>query len=641
MNAVRGKGIGLSAFRWILLVGLAGAGILGLWVARRQHSSSTETLAWATPYRNAKLGVKYVGDSQCAGCHREISDAYHRHSMGRSMALAGDLPIPGLPETGPSGDTDAGKGKGIEFTSGGLRYAIEQKAGRIIHSETRLDAQGWPIARVESEVKYAVGSGHRGRSYLIERDGFLMQSPISWYTQEKRWDLSPDSLARNNHFERPIEPTCLFCHADRFEPAKGTVNRYQPLASPQVAISCERCHGPGELHVQQPGIGPGGIDPTIVNPLKLEPRLRDSVCEQCHLGGQARVERLGRTSRDYRPGLPREEFLAVFVEGRGNAGETRSIGHVEGMHSSRCYQQSEGRLGCASCHDPHQLPSASERIAYYRRRCLDCHDGGTPCKLTETVRRQRVADDSCIQCHMPKSRLSNVAHTAETDHIIRRWGESAARPQIATNLARRDESPVVAFPPESSAAGKSTGSDRELGIALAGLGAERSTDRARLARLALPLLETSLKTHPDDLLAIQAKIIALTLRNQPKEALNAARQALDLSPTHERTLALTIPLLAGKDQREEAIVLGRRLVEVNPYFSGYALMMAKLLAQSGQWREAAESARAALRLDPRDLTARWIVLRSAVELKDRAGAREEAETYLRFDPPQSDRDAIA
>ena len=103
---------------------------------------------------------------------------------------------------------------------------------------------------------------------------------------------------------------------------------------------------------------------------------------------------------------------------------------------------------------------------------------------------------------------------------------------------------------------------------------------------------------------------------------------------------LTIPLLSGKDQRDEAIILARRLVDVNPYFSGYALMMAKLLAQSGRWKEAAVSARAALRLDPLDLTSRWIVLRSAVELKDRAGARDEAETYVRFDPPQSDRDAI-
>ena len=310
MRAVWWRGVDLNALRWLLLAGLVATGIIALAVTRQRLASSTGTSVSATPYRNAQPGVKYVGDSRCAACHREISDSYHRHSMGRSMALASELPIPGLPSTG----------KGIEFISHGLTYAIERKDGRIIHSETRLDDQGRPLARVEAEVKYSVGSGHRGLSYLIERDGFLMQSPISWYTQEKRWDISPDSRTRNNHFERPIESSCLFCHADRFEQVEGVVNRYQPRTSPQVAISCERCHGPGELHVQQPEIGPEGIDPTIVNPMKLEPRLRDSVCEQCHLGGQARVERLGRTSLDYRPGLPREEFLAVFVEGRGSDG---------------------------------------------------------------------------------------------------------------------------------------------------------------------------------------------------------------------------------------------------------------------------------------------------------------------------------
>ena len=49
-----------------------------------------------------------------------------------------------------------------------------------------------------------LGSGRQGASYLIDRDGFLFQSPISWYAQQRRWDLSPGYQKTNAHFDRVI-----------------------------------------------------------------------------------------------------------------------------------------------------------------------------------------------------------------------------------------------------------------------------------------------------------------------------------------------------------------------------------------------------------------------------------------------------
>jgi hypothetical protein len=88
------------------------------------------------------------------------------------------------------------------------------------------------------------------------------------------------------------------------------------------------------LHVRNPGLVGGAADPTIVNPAHLEPRLREAVCEQCHLGGRSRIERLGETALDYRPGLPLADFFAVLVD-RRRAGTVKSIGHTEQMHESR------------------------------------------------------------------------------------------------------------------------------------------------------------------------------------------------------------------------------------------------------------------------------------------------------------------
>ena len=175
----------------------------------------------------------------------------------------------------------------------------------------------------------------------------------------------PDSSALSSR-------KCLFCHANRVERITSAVNRYRtPVFPDHAAIGCERCHGPGELHIRRPEVVEG-IDVTIVNPAKLEPSLRDAVCEQCHLIGPTRVSRLGTRSEDYRPGLPFSRFWSVFVPAE-NGSENRFASHAEQMHASRCFRASEGRLGCISCHDPHVLPAPKERVAYFQTRCLACH----------------------------------------------------------------------------------------------------------------------------------------------------------------------------------------------------------------------------------------------------------------------------
>ena len=39
---------------------------------------------------NARADVKYVGDAACVECHREISESYRTHSMGRSLYPIGE-----------------------------------------------------------------------------------------------------------------------------------------------------------------------------------------------------------------------------------------------------------------------------------------------------------------------------------------------------------------------------------------------------------------------------------------------------------------------------------------------------------------------------------------------------------------------
>ena len=122
----------------------------------------------------------------------------------------------------------------------------------------------------------------------------------------------------------------------------------------------------------KPTLSPGDA-PLIVNPAHLEPSLCEAVCQQCHLLGVSAIVRYGHKLEDYRPGLPLHEFLNVFVKPLARKDEHPNGDHVEQLHQSRCFRESQGELGCISCHNPHELPDPEKKVAYYRDRCVNCH----------------------------------------------------------------------------------------------------------------------------------------------------------------------------------------------------------------------------------------------------------------------------
>jgi Tfp pilus assembly protein PilF len=567
----------------------------------------------ASPYLNTETAVKYLGDGACVGCHAKSTETFRQHPMGRSLA-------PIAEGSAPKGDEGTGR---TLFEREGLQYSIERRDGRVFHQETRRDASGRIVSRSEAEVQFVVGSGRQGASCLIEHDGFLFESPLTWYSRKQQWDLSPGFEAFNHHFDRPIQRNCLFCHTNRVEPMAGPINRYRPPIFQGHAIGCERCHGPGELHVARPMIV-DGKDMTIVNPADLAPTLRDDVCAQCHLAGESRVLRDGRRNEDYRPGLPFQRFWTVFVQPPDRA-EDRFVGQVEQMHDSKCFRASRGRLGCISCHDPHKFPTPGEKVAYYRDRCLVCHaDRG--CSLPASDRSERSRDEDCTGCHMPKASTFDIRHAASANHRIPRQGDGGNRLMATPGKTGHDRRHLVVFHGDLMDAQERAEVERDRGVALCRDGAEG-------ARVALPLLEASLAVRPDDVTAWESKGHALAGRGRYDEALAAFRKALTMEPNRESALVGAAQTVMKMDRRQDAGAYWQRAVAVNPWRSDYRAELAFVYFGDGNWQASADLCGESLRLNSSSVKVRKLLVQCYLNLRNTEAARRELETVLGFDPP--------
>lgn len=608
----------------VLILAIAAAVAL-VGVARRWWTGSTAPVVttedprktYPTPFKNVHPEVKYVGDAACARCHPTIAEKYRRHPMGQSL----------FPMSAAVATERFDAGAQNPFEVAGFRYRVERRAERVVHHETALDGQGHAALETEAEIAFAVGSGRQGRTFLVNRNGYLFESPVTWYVQRGRWDLSPGFENANHHFTRPIRDECLFCHSNYAEHVEGTVNRYRDPIFRGHAIGCERCHGPGELHEKRPE-RTEGLDPTIVNPRRLEPARRDAVCEQCHLGGEQRVLRRGRDMFDYRPGLPLHLFISVFVRPPETDDEDRFLGQVEQMHASRCFQASAGKLGCISCHDPHEAPAPEKKEAYFRERCLACHkDQG--CRLPLEVRRQTSKDDSCAHCHMPVTGSSNIAHVSLSDHRIRRRPATAALPSPLPGV-RTGTTSLVHFHRTQVGPGDPD-VERDLGIALTRLAdGESDTDRQRvLVHSALPLLERALAADPADVAAGRARGYALWFQGRLEEAAAAFDAALTHGLEVESLLAPAATLAENLARSDQAVSLWKRAIEINPYSSQYYEGLATALAQRRDWRAALEQCGHGLRLNPVSPEMRQLSALAHLHLGETEQAEAEFQVLLR------------
>jgi hypothetical protein len=364
---------------------------------------------------------------------------------------------------------------------------------------------------------------------------------------------------------KPIEEPCFTCHSSRPQLIENTQNRYLDPPFLENGVGCERCHGDGKRHIDAMRSGKPGVPLEIVNPGKLDPSRRDSICEQCHLTGAARVARIGRSVASYRPGDFLGDHLSVFVWQEAS-GESVATDHAEQLARSKCRAAAGERMWCGTCHDAHSQPAESERARFYRRSCLGCH---APERCTASPAARAAAGDDCASCHMPKNRTREGEHVAYTNHTIARQPSAKQSSQRKRRLESYWRRPVP---------------DRDLALAYASFALTDASFRS----VALDLLEKSEPNSSSDapLLVQLAQFYDNLGRPERSEALY--ERVLRLDPSNAAAEANLAIYRMRRGRSKEATALWRDVLSRNPALPGPGINLAQAQLGSGD-KAAAES----------------------------------------------------
>ncbi len=367
--------------------------------------------------------------------------------MGKSLALA----------TRQKSSADFSKAT-IYDTFSNMHYSASWKNDSLYFNEYRLEKKDTVFARTE-QVNFIIGSGQHTNSHLQSVNGYFNQMPMTYYTQKKHWDLPPGfENGVNTHFSRKIGLECMSCHNGYPDFVLGSENKFRSIPN---GIDCERCHGPGSVHVTERQMGTKVdtskySDYSIVNPAKLPIDRQFDICQRCHLQGNA-VLKEGKSFYDFKPGQKLSDFISVFLPKYKNADEDFIMAsHADRLKQSACFIKSyekagkqnslkpyQGAMTCITCHNPH-VSVKETNSEVFNEACMNCHGelavGGRQPSVTsrqptlETVHRQlKTANwSNCVSCHMPASGSTDIPHVSVHDHYIRKPVTKKEKDKIKT-----------------------------------------------------------------------------------------------------------------------------------------------------------------------------------------------------------------
>lgn len=371
-------------------------------------------------YLNLSDSARYVGKEVCRTCHADIYESFVHTGMGKSWKKA--------LRTHSGADFSIA---GFDDKKNYLSYKM------ILHHDTMIieekSLSSFLCYDEKRKVSYIIGSGQHTHSHLLEENGYVYQMPMTWYAQKKIWDLPPGFEVFNSRFSREIGHECITCHNAYPIPVLGSENKYKKIPE---GIDCERCHGPGSIHVQLKKQGiiidtSRYIDYSIVNPSKLPVDLQIDVCQRCHLQGNA-VLKEDKSFYDFRPGMKLKDVMTIFLPRFSDSKDSYIMAsHADRLKQSACFIKTNAKaqsgglkpyrngMTCITCHNPHVSVTVT-RKDFFNQKCMQCHSSSSG-SSNKFCSLQKISDQSdCISCHMPANESTDIPHVSVHDHYIRK-----------------------------------------------------------------------------------------------------------------------------------------------------------------------------------------------------------------------------
>lgn len=378
--------------------------------------------------------VDYVGMQECRTCHYEIHQTFVHTGMGQSFDRASTekskakFPIMHLP-------SKERRGKPIYDPKTGFHYQAFWRNDSLYIRQYESDAEQRNLVTFmrEEYIPYIIGSGQHTNSHFWTDGSYVYQAPLTFYTQKGIWDLPPGYEQQNIGFNRKIDMECMSCHNAMPKVAKDAKNFFENVP---LGIDCERCHGPGELHVNLKKQGvlvdtSKYADRSIVNPKRLPYRLQVDICQRCHLQGN-NVLKEGKHFDDFRPGMALKDVFEIYMPKYENEDYFVMAGHADRFQKSACFIGSNKgdaeaynpnlNFTCINCHNPHVSVKATNNERF-NNTCIGCHQSESKrsvlydCKLPKG---KRIHEAGCVGCHMPGSSAEDIPHVMVHDHKIQR-----------------------------------------------------------------------------------------------------------------------------------------------------------------------------------------------------------------------------
>jgi predicted CXXCH cytochrome family protein len=259
------------------------------------------------------------------------------------------------------------------------------------------------------QVAFVYGSRWKQRYFTkIGADYFVL--PAQWDVQKKLWrpyhvEKGTDwwvSFYGDSNMERPTGPLCDGCHSVNYNIDTHQVTEWN--------VGCEKCHGPGSLHVAHP------TKENIVNPKSLDFVRANDTCIQCHSQGQPLANPIQGKYYDWPVGFEVGQRLADYWKleelkpGTTNFYQFADLtAHKNRMQGNDFVQSNmyHREIRCFDCHQVHSNENPANLRARGNQVCLACHTAENPAGLKGTIPEHthhtaNSTGSQCTACHMPR-----------------------------------------------------------------------------------------------------------------------------------------------------------------------------------------------------------------------------------------------